>query len=102
MLVLTRATQRNNPEDSILHCFLLFDLFIEAFTGFSLNNVESQHNQQILICKSLSQRNNFVDWPHSGAVMRYSEYNGPRNGATFVPLSSQQEAALRSERKSLL
>jgi hypothetical protein len=36
--------------------------------------------------------NNYVDWSHSGAVMHYSEYMEPRDGAVSVLLSSQQEA----------
>jgi hypothetical protein len=36
--------------------------------------------------------NNFVDWPHIGAVMHYSGYLEPRDGAVSVLLSSQQEA----------
>jgi hypothetical protein len=36
--------------------------------------------------------NNFVDWPHIGAVMHYSGYVEPRDGAVSVLLSSQQEA----------
>jgi hypothetical protein len=39
-----------------------------------------------------STGNNFVDWPHSGAVMHYREYVEPRDGAVSVLLSSQQEA----------
>jgi hypothetical protein len=36
--------------------------------------------------------NNFVDWPHIGAVMHYSGYVEPRDGAVSFLLSSQQEA----------
>jgi hypothetical protein len=36
--------------------------------------------------------NNFVDWSHIGAVMHYSGYVEPRDGAVSVLLSSQQEA----------
>jgi hypothetical protein len=35
--------------------------------------------------------NNFVDWPHSGAVMCYSGYMEPRDGAVPVLLYSLQE-----------
>jgi hypothetical protein len=35
--------------------------------------------------------NNFVDWLHSGAVMHYSGYMEPRDGAVSILLSSQQE-----------
>jgi hypothetical protein len=36
--------------------------------------------------------NNFMDWPHSGAAIRYSGYVEPRDGAMSILLSSQQEA----------
>jgi hypothetical protein len=36
--------------------------------------------------------NNFVDWPHIGAVMHYSGYVEPRDGVMSFLLSSQQEA----------
>jgi hypothetical protein len=39
-----------------------------------------------------STANNFVDWPHIGAVMLYSGYVEPRDGAVSFLLSSQQEA----------
>jgi hypothetical protein len=36
--------------------------------------------------------NNFVEWPHSGAVMHFNQYMEPRDGAMSVLLSSQKEA----------
>jgi hypothetical protein len=36
--------------------------------------------------------NNFMVWPHFGAVMHYSGYVEPRDGAVSFLLSSQQEA----------
>jgi hypothetical protein len=43
------------------------------------------------ICSTV---NNFVDWPHSGAVMHYSRCVEPHVGAMSVLLSSQQEAVV--------
>jgi hypothetical protein len=42
--------------------------------------------------KIRSAVNNFADWPHIGAVMHYSGYVEPRDGAVSFLLSSQQEA----------
>jgi hypothetical protein len=36
--------------------------------------------------------NNFVDWLHSGAVMKYSGYVKPGDGAISILLSFQQGA----------
>jgi hypothetical protein len=44
------------------------------------------------ILRSSSTVNNFVDRPHIGAVMHYSGYVEPRDGAVSFLLSSQQEA----------
>jgi hypothetical protein len=38
--------------------------------------------------------NNFMDWPYSGAVMHYSGYVEPRDGAVSILLLSQQEAVV--------
>jgi hypothetical protein len=38
--------------------------------------------------------NNFVDWPHSGAIVHYSGYVEPQDGAMSVLLSSQKEAVV--------
>jgi hypothetical protein len=38
--------------------------------------------------------NNFVEWPHSVAVMHCSEYMEPRDSAVSVLLSSQEEAVV--------
>jgi hypothetical protein len=35
--------------------------------------------------------NNFVDWPHIGALMHCNEHVEPRDGAVSFLLSSQQE-----------
>jgi hypothetical protein len=35
-----------------------------------------------------------MDWPHSGAVMYYSRFMEPQDGAVSVLLSFQQEAFL--------
>jgi hypothetical protein len=40
--------------------------------------------------------NNFLDWPHRGAVMHYSGYVEPRGVVSVLP--SQQEAVLCSQR----
>jgi hypothetical protein len=40
-----------------------------------------------------STLNNFMDWPHSGAVMNYSRYVEPQDGTVSVLFSSQQEDA---------
>jgi hypothetical protein len=56
--------------------------------------------QEVQTVSSLTV-NNFLSWPHSGVVMRYSRYVEPRDSAASVLLSSQQEtvACLRCSRK---
>jgi hypothetical protein len=47
----------------------------------------------ILVAKYLHIRiNNFVAWPHSGAVMHYIGYVEPRDGAVSLIRLSRQEA----------
>ena len=47
---------------------------------------------RVTLCSAV---NNFVDWQQSGAVMRYSGYVEPQDGALSVLVLSQPELVAR-------
>jgi hypothetical protein len=84
----------------LLHAGFLLGLFFDPedrgnmFFKTSVYFQETMLGDGILQLNIRSTVNNFMDCPHSGAVMHYSGYVEPRDGAlSFLP-SSQQEAVV--------
>jgi hypothetical protein len=67
-------------------CFGYVGCHVVAFLQCAMHYVRASYRY------IRSTVNNFVDWPHIGAVMHYRGYVEPRDGAVSVLLSSQQEA----------
>jgi hypothetical protein len=55
------------------------------------SGLEFRQRQDLFLSSIRGTVNNFVEWPHSGAVMHCSEYIEPRDGAVSVLLSSQKK-----------
>jgi hypothetical protein len=70
---------------------ILWDSFWHALGSILVNFLPRKETLQFAVFIR-STVNNFEDWPHSGAVMHYSGYVEPRDGALSFLLSSQQEA----------
>jgi hypothetical protein len=58
----------------------------------SIRDVSKFQDTKIWHVEIIRSTVDFMDWPHSGAVMHYSGYMEPRDGAVSILLSSQQEA----------
>jgi hypothetical protein len=106
----TREVRRWGQDIDVLTSMLGFVLLhVSACTTCRQSTSDSQ-TDNCMLCIYIyiyiySTVNNFMDWPHSGAVMHYSGYVEPQDGAihsSLIPATSSCLCAVYSEGKSLL